>query len=576
MPPGSSHDYEHDKVSPPASPAMSAADYDGVGVGSGGAVSPVEEVSPNVDSQNTTSPRQGSQIPVPRKAPPTGIPLQNRTQRAPPAKAWTQNVGKSPMMWDKYSGEPTLTGAGVPAQVKPGTAFNLRSQLRPTGSRAYQPPPADPEAQQKTTFREKASRFAHKNLTIDTRPPWKGASGRQAIVAPPEDNPGQPLPVPQRAPKRVQSPENTPQSGAPPTAVRKVAASPETATVASPETTDTQKEAFPPLEEHPAYRNNPQEIYASQGPPEVKQTGYPSPVSPTDVETTPTQTSPEHDYATRTTDDIILPKRHESRRSPERESNSRQSSQNHPDPTSRFSWTTTNTSTTYQHSPPPSPPPPMPQAYANIYSQPQSRTGSTARVPLDTAPTVLNRGHPTRRLGDQSAGPPSPTFTLRSISSTIRKPVPTYQPIQSGPLPNWRDGITARNPYSLRAPSIAPSTMSTQAGDKSLPKTPGELNSVDLVTALQAQQDDLFNQRSNIQRVIRDLEKPEPQNPLVSDIRARREKEKKLQALRVDLDEVARLEYDCGLRLHRAWKRREREDPSAGPSVLWVRRIASS
>jgi hypothetical protein len=109
--------------------------------------------------------------------------------------------------------------------------------------------------------------------------------------------------------------------------------------------------------------------------------------------------------------------------------------------------------------------------------------------------------------------------------------------------------------------------------DKSLPKTPAELTSVDLITALQAQQDDLFNQRSNINRLIRDLERQEPQNPLVSDIRARREKEKRLGALKDDLAEVAREEYDTNLRLHRAWKRREKEDPSSGPSILWVRRV---
>jgi hypothetical protein len=569
MPPGSSHQYDS-RVSPPTSPGMPAADY-------AGGVSPVDDMSPNFDSQNKASPRQGSQIPIPRKATPVGMAAQSQPQRAPPAKAWTQNVGKSPMMWDKYSGEPTLTGAGVPAQVKPGSGFNLRSQLRSANSKFYQPPPpADPDAPQKTTFREKASRFAHKNLTIDTRPPWKGASGRQAIVAPPADNPGQPLPVPQRTSKRAKSPESTPQSGAPPTAVRKVSGDPETEGVASPVYPHMQEEETTPVEPHPVDRNSPSQIYAAQGSSEVKETGYPSPVSPADGATTPTQENHERGYTdlTHTPEDISLPKRGASRRSPDREYYSRELTQDHADPASRFSWTTTNTSATYQHSPPPSPPP-MPAAYANIYSSSPVDT-TTARVPLDTAPTVLNRGHPTRRLGDQSAGPPSPTFTMRSMSSTIRKPVPSENLIQSPPLPNWRDGITARNPYSLHAPSIAPSSTSTSVGDKSLPKTPGEINSVDLITLLQAQQDDLFNQRSNIQRVIRDLEKPEPQNPLVSDIRARREKEKQLQSLKIDLDEVARLEYDCGLRLHRAWKRREREDPASGPSVFWVRRVTSN
>jgi hypothetical protein len=511
---------------------------------------------------------QGSHIPVPRKpsagmAPPT-------TKRAPPAKAWTQAVGKgSPMMWDKYSGEPTLTGAGVPAQVKPGSGFNLRSQLRPTGNKTYQPPPTDPAAPHKATFREKASKF-RQGLTVDTRPSWKGASGRQTIVAAPEDKPGQPIPQPARAAQQARSPVSSPQSSGTPSTTRRVAHDPETARVATPENMEAQEDHVNATEPHRAARDSPRQILASQASREFKQTGYPSPVSPIDGATTPTQASPQRGYSplNDNSGDIILPKRQPGS-SLNKGSNSSPPNQN-ADLNSRFSWTTQATNTTYQHSPPPSPPPPMPAQYANNFS-PTPVGSHMVKVSPDTAPTVLNRGHPTRRLGDQSAGPPSPTFSMRSISSTIRKPVPS-QPIQTGPLPDWRDGISSRVPKQYRAPSLAPSTASTMV-DKSLPKTPNQLASVDLITSLQAQQDDLFNQRSNIQRLIRDLEKTEAQNPLVSDIRMRREKEKRLGSLKEDLDEIARLEYEVGLRLHRAWKRRELEDPSSGPSVLWVRRV---
>jgi hypothetical protein len=30
-----------------------------------------------------------------------------------------------------------------------------------------------------------------------------------------------------------------------------------------------------------------------------------------------------------------------------------------------------------------------------------------------------------------------------------------------------------------------------------------------------------------------------------------------------------------GLKLHRAWKKREREDPNSNGSALWVRRVTS-
>jgi hypothetical protein len=199
-------------------------------------------------------------------------------------------------------------------------------------------------------------------------------------------------------------------------------------------------------------------------------------------------------------------------------------------------------------------------------------------VDPSVAPSILSRGHPTRRLGDQAAGgPPSPPFSGRSFSmASSRKPVPSYvdsEPIrQEVPLGDWRQGSTFRVPQ--RASSLAPST-ATSVADKALPKTPGELSSVDLITSLQAQQNDLQRQRFNIQRVIRDLEKPGEQNPLNTDFRARKEKDKRCASLKLDLAEVINAEHDVGLRLHRAWKRREKEDPNTPVSILWVRRATN-
>ncbi|QDS69112.1 hypothetical protein FKW77_010286 [Venturia effusa] len=575
-------------VSPPSSPTRSLANDHG-------GVSPIDESFGNVPHRTQNS-RQGSQIPVPRKMAPDGT-----LRHVTPAKAWTKDVGKKPMQWDDYSGEPTFDGVGKPGQVKPGE-FNPRTALKPVVRKASQPVPGI-HKERKPGFQDKASRFVPRvtpALNVDTsaRPAWKGASGRQALVPAPTDNPGLPAPQPRRGSKTtdgpVKSPARSPQTNAPQTLERPVAPANETTPVATQsviEEHDNESlhdtasiKPTPPLK---TGQDRAKAIVSSEGPSELERTGYPSPVSSDEQATTPTQANHTHDHRNSPTapssGQIVLPKRGAPIQVDHSSPSAGQASGQYQDRdtvTSRFSWTTTNTSTTYQHSPPPSPPPPMPIAYANVRSPP-SPAGSnfTARVDPGVAPSILSRGHPIRRLGDQAAEQsPSPPSSGRSFSMTSRKPVPvpTYniaEPIrQAIPLGNWREGSTCRVPQ--RAASIAPST-ATSVNNKSLPKTPGELSSADLISTLQAQQNDLQQQRFNMQRILRDLEKPEQQNPLYTDFRARREKDKRCESLKADLSEVIAQEHDVGLRLHRAWKRREKEDPNAPQSILWVRRATS-
>jgi hypothetical protein len=61
---------------------------------------------------------------------------------------------------------------------------------------------------------------------------------------------------------------------------------------------------------------------------------------------------------------------------------------------------------------------------------------------------------------------------------------------------------------------------------------------------------------------------------LMSGMEARRqaEEKKKVEGLREELADVVRAEHDVGLRLHRALKRRDRNDIYE-PTGLWVRRV---
>jgi len=60
---------------------------------------------------------------------------------------------------------------------------------------------------------------------------------------------------------------------------------------------------------------------------------------------------------------------------------------------------------------------------------------------------------------------------------------------------------------------------------------------------------------------------------VTDEVRRKRELEKmKIERLRTEEADVRREEHDIGLRLHRAWKRRDK-DAVYEPTGLWVRRI---
>jgi hypothetical protein len=60
---------------------------------------------------------------------------------------------------------------------------------------------------------------------------------------------------------------------------------------------------------------------------------------------------------------------------------------------------------------------------------------------------------------------------------------------------------------------------------------------------------------------------------LTEEVRRKREDEKrKVEMLREEEADVKREEHDIGLRLHRAWKRKDK-DAFYEPTGLWVRRV---
>ena len=129
--------------------------------------------------------------------------------------------------------------------------------------------------------------------------------------------------------------------------------------------------------------------------------------------------------------------------------------------------------------------------------------------------------------------------------------------------------------YSQSSPirPSSPASLATKA--LPLPPPPSNSQSQELTTALQEQLDGLKMQKGNLQRIVRELRKDRGAmaNPLLTDIRKLREAEARAKEIEEEIADLIRQEHEVGLRLHRAWKRREKESGSATSSALWIRRV---
>jgi hypothetical protein len=114
--------------------------------------------------------------------------------------------------------------------------------------------------------------------------------------------------------------------------------------------------------------------------------------------------------------------------------------------------------------------------------------------------------------------------------------------------------------------------------NKSLPPAPPEQSAgeaQDRVALLEARLRALANRRININRSITQMTELMPTDKLMNsaEVMRKREAEKrKVEALRAELAEVQREEHELGLKLHRAYKRLDRE-AEWEPTTLWVRRV---
>ncbi|KAI9709780.1 MAG: hypothetical protein M1820_003183 [Bogoriella megaspora] len=460
-----------------------------------------------------------------------------------PIRKPTPTNGDQITRWDDYSGEPTINETGKSGQVRPGTFEPLRGSPSSGSLNRFGLAGA-------ALVKERTAKLGAQSQSIDARPPWKGASGRQATVTVPAEKPVRekplpvttPLSIPPHKQRRASGPQSstsarpgTVPGGPTPASPRNVSATlrhersrdPNAhpisrSTINATSSVIDDEEEIKPIPPLKAGLNSPTNAQFSSSPSNQKsRTNYPSTPSPGPGQTNGTPNG--------------MPNPREASLFPPRQS-SMPASDDHGPSSSRFSWSTHATGTTYQQqSPPPSPPPPMPATFTD---SPHSISPSARTTP----PIAAIPG------GVLSRSRPVPTSGMPG-----RKPVPS------------RD-VTPTTPIKIEL-----GERQANLNVKALPLSPPEMQGKDPVASLQQQSDALEKRRFNLEKHVRELESPQHRNPLQYDLRAQREIERRIANLKVQVEELRREEHDVGLRLHRAWKKRDDGEES---TTLWVRRIA--
>ena len=195
-------------------------------------------------------------------------------------------------------------------------------------------------------------------------------------------------------------------------------------------------------------------------------------------------------------------------------------------PSSRFSWTTYATSA--NESPPPTP-------GLNLDAHPLPPMPDAIPSPL----RMRKRPIPSRS---------DPAFD----TAVVRKPA---------------------SPSQSRSPSSFTTTGSNLS--KSLPQCPPEMEATDKIATLEARLDDLSRRKRNINKIIIELTSVIQPTSFVYDTATREEVKRTIASLTNELAEINHEKHDIGMRMHRAQRKRDRDDGYSNPTGLWIKRVTS-
>jgi hypothetical protein len=92
---------------------------------------------------------------------------------------------------------------------------------------------------------------------------------------------------------------------------------------------------------------------------------------------------------------------------------------------------------------------------------------------------------------------------------------------------------------------------------------------------LEARKDSLARRRANIDTIIHELTQVIQPSSIAYDMAAREEVKKTVASLNNELAEIKREEHEIGVKLLRAWKKRDEQESYGGSTSIWVKRVTS-
>ncbi|KAL4928380.1 uncharacterized protein BDV17DRAFT_94910 [Aspergillus undulatus] len=174
-------------------------------------------------------------------------------------------------------------------------------------------------------------------------------------------------------------------------------------------------------------------------------------------------------------------------------------------------------------------------------------------------PTEVGSPTPSIRESITPSPPASIIETASQASDTSRSIMSRSRPIPSTTAPG-------RRPLRKPTPSEVPST-------KELPPAP--MTAQGRIEILEGKRSELVRRRTNIDTIIHELTQVIQPSSIAYDMAAREEVKKTVASLNNELAEIKKEEHDIGLKILKAWKRRDDEDFYGQSSSLWVSRVAS-
>ncbi|KAL4991330.1 hypothetical protein BDW68DRAFT_4163 [Aspergillus falconensis] len=241
------------------------------------------------------------------------------------------------------------------------------------------------------------------------------------------------------------------------------------------------------------------------------------------------------------------------------------------------------------------------QPWATPYGHdvPESRNASAVSVSSTAPPRVdlvaspdLSASLTDLTLADDDYNEPTSRFSVTTYNTTeagSATPSPRNS-ITPSPPPSVIDTASQRSTDTARsimsrsrpvpsavAPGKRPARKPTpsEISNKALPSNPAEMTPQGRIDMLEAKRNELVRRKANINTMINELTQVIQPSSIAYDMAAREEVKKTVASLNSELADIQKEEHDVGLKLLRAWKKRDDDDFYGSSSSLWVKRVTS-